>query len=197
MKKVLLIITCLWCALCVSANPVHVSATMNYSSTYRSTGRTGYAYPAGRVHNASIGLAQTPVATMGSTRSTAVSMPAYASAASNNMMSVNTGIYTAASQISGGVTTSQTYSPMGRPRRSGGHHGEADTCPGCIDSNHDGVCDVCGHDIDDLDDEGFCPCAEESGNCGCPISDGWPVWLFLSLLAGAYAVYKKRTSTVQ
>lgn len=185
MKKVLLIITCLWCALCVSANPVHVSASMNYTSTYRGSGRSGI-YHSAPVRSTAVGgsvMAQAPVAAMGST---GVSMGRGIASTSKTAAAPQVrGIYTSASNIVGGVTSAETYASFGAPRKlPSGHAGE---CSHCIDEDDDGYCDRCGMDIYECDEE----------TCWCPLDLNWAVMLFFTLLAGAYAVYKKRTYTLR
>lgn len=183
MKKVLLIITCLWCALCVSANPIHVSASMNYTSTYKGSGRSGMVHSA-PIRSTAMGnsvMAQAPVAAMGST---GISMGSGAATSETAVAPQVRGIYTAASNIVGGVTSAETYASFGAPRKSPGHPGE---CPHCIDENDDGYCDRCGMDIYECDEE----------TCWCPLDLNWAVMLFFTLLAAAYAVYKKRASTLR
>lgn len=53
------------------------------------------------------------------------------------------------------------------------------------------VCSECGHGLE----EG-CHCNEEHGYCPCPISDGWQVWLFMAAMAFAYAIFKKRKTSL-
>lgn len=184
MKKVLLIITCLWCALCVSANPIHVSASMNYTSTYKGSGRSGMVYSA-PVRSTAMGnsvMAQAPVAAMGST---GVSMGRGIASTSETVAAPQVrGIYTAASKIVGGVTSAETYASFGAPRKSIYHPGE---CSHCVDDDEDGNCDRCGMDMMECDEE----------TCWCPLDLNWAVMLFFALLTAAYAVYKKRTSTLR
>lgn len=181
MKKVITIIICLLCALTASA--------VSYAKPYKGAGR-GYIYTT--LHNSqshsSIGsttvLAQAPVAAISSVNSSR-------GISTTNVSStrVQSGIYTSASSISGGVTTYDSgHHHSGHIRKVGGHNGDADECEHCVDGNDDGVCDVCDHAIDD------CTCEEEYGYCRCPLTDGWSVWLFVGILAAAYALYKRRAS---
>lgn len=171
------------CALCVSANPIHVSASMNYTSTYKGSGRSRMVYSA-PVRSTAMGnsvMAQAPVAAMGST-----SIFMSRGIASTSEMATTPpvrGIYTAASNIVGGVTSAETYASFGAPRKSPVHPEE---CPHCIDEDDDGCCDRCGMDIYECDED-----------CWCPLDFNWAAALFMTALAVAYGVYKKRTSTVQ
>lgn len=184
MKKVLLIITCLLCVLCASAGPVHVSASMNYTSTYKGSGRSGMVHSA-PIRSTAMGnsvMAQAPMAAMGST---GVSMGRSMAATSEMAATPQVrGIYTAASKIVGGVTSAETYASFGAPRKSPVHPGE---CSHCVDEDEDDNCDRCGMDMMECDEE----------TCWCPLDLNWAVMLFFTLLAGAYAVYKKRTSTLR
>lgn len=47
------------------------------------------------------------------------------------------------------------------------------------------VCTECGADI-------LGGCQHDPCHCDVPLTDGWQVWLFLTILAGAYAIYKAR-----
>ena len=123
----------------------------------------------------------------------AVSMP--------SVVSVRT-IRTAASSIQGGVTTYDNGNSHKNGPKTVTHPGDptAGECPGCI-YGEEGTCIICGHDpvLDPLEG-GYCECEEceneEDGHCHCtPLSDGWQVWLMMALLAGAYALHKKRTPT--
>lgn len=128
------------------------------------------------------GTAQAPVARMTSTSSMMRSSYGGTSA-STDIVRVQ-GFRTSASKVYGGVTSEQTYASMGgssAPRRAvSGHPGE---CPHCIDENGDDICDRCGMDIYECDED----------TCWCPIGDGKDVWMFMAALAVAYAVYKKHT----
>ena len=167
------------CALTASA--------VSYAKPYKGAGR-GYIYTT--LHNSqshsSIGsstiLAQAPVAAISS-----VNGNRGISSTNVSATRVQSGIYTSASSISGGITTYDSgHHHPGHIRKVGGHHGDADECENCVDDDDDGVCDVCGDEID------ACHCDP----CRCPISDGWQVWLFMGTLAAAYAVYKKRVSVI-
>ena len=199
MKKVLTIIISLLCVLCVSASPIHVSASMNYSSTYKGSGRNGMIYTTSSARMVSIGgggsMAQAPTASMGSTTSSrGIGMTTTAITTAPQV----SGIYTSASAIRGGVTT---YSPRQSraPRREPGHGGNAEGLPGCGCDWHDNgdgtyTCPICGCTWDEYDDAGeeSCHCEAESGYCWCPLDFNWAVSLFMAILAGVYATYKAR-----
>ena len=182
LKKVLSIIVCLLCvALSAIAGPIHVSASMNYSSTYKGSGRAHYGYSARPMHSnmTSAGLAQAPSMTMSSTTSSMGRGITMSNASMTAAPQVR-GIYTAASQVTGGVTTEDTYSPARGPRKIGGRHpGE---CPDCVDGDRDGVCDICECEL----------YACECDDCRCPLDFNAAVALFMALLAGAYAFNKVR-----
>ena len=110
------------------------------------------------------------------------------------------GITTSASAVRGGSTSSDTYARMYQresaqtatsasvTRRGALPPGVCEECHWVQDEFGHWYCEVCGADA--LDGcEGH-----ENGYCWCPITDGWQVWLFLTVLAGTYAVYKKRKS---
>lgn len=165
------------CALTASA--------VSYAKPYKGAGR-GYIYTT--LHNSqshsSIGsstvLAQAPVAAISSVNSSRG-----ISSSNVSLTRVQSGIYTSASSISGGVTTYDTgHHHPGHIRRAGEDHPEGEECECCVDGDGDGVCDVCGDDMDS------CECDP----CRCPITDGWSVWLFVGTLAAAYALYKRRAS---
>ncbi|MBQ4394131.1 MAG: hypothetical protein II825_02365 [Paludibacteraceae bacterium] len=190
MKKVLLIITCLWCSLCVSANPIHVSASMNYTSTYKGSGRSGMVHSA-PIRSTAMGnsvMAQAPVAAMGST---GISMGSGAATSETAAAPQVRGIYTSASNIVGGVTTYDSGQRNAPGRRN------TEVTPGkpgechCEDLNNDGFCDHCGAEYDEFD--GGC----SNDPCWCPLDLNRTVMLFFALLTAAYAVYKKRTSTLR
>lgn len=121
------------------------------------------------------------------------------------------GIYTAASQVRGGVTTGTTYGRMNAPRRAKMEGdplptpGEDDpTLPNCgchwVD-NGDGTytCSICGYTWDELDECCHCQEEENGGYCWCPIGDGWQVWLFMAMLAAGYGcfVIRRREKVVK
>lgn len=182
MKKVITIIICLLCALTASA--------VSYAKPYKGAGK-GYIYTT--LHNSqshsSIGsstvLAQAPVAAISSVNSSRG-----ISTTSVSVTRVQSGIYTSASAISGGITTYDSGHVHGISRKTPGHNGDAEECEHCVDGNGDGVCDRCGCAMDD------CTCEDESGYCWCPLTDGWQVWLFVGILAAAYALYKKRMAVI-
>ena len=121
------------------------------------------------------------------------------------------GIRTAAATVSGGVTTydKAPLRPRGGIRKSGegGGTGGMDDLPeglpncGChwID-NGDGTytCSMCNTTLDEFDIEtgAHCNCVEESGYCWCPLDMNWGAMLFLALLAGGYAMWKKNRHTM-
>ena len=147
-----------------------------------------------RVHsigNGGGGLASAPVATMGSVNGRGVSSSTVASISCAYGIAstprVRSGIYTAASAISGGVTTEETGHHHGSVRRGGTpeHPGEPeDPCPHCVDEDGDGICDICDEEMES------CSCEE----CHCPLDEEWHVWLFVSLIAAIYALCKRRAS---
>lgn len=145
------------------------------------------------------GMASAPVATMGSvssTRGISSNVACGTGGASISTMAtitrVSGSIHTSASSINGGVTTydnsGTSYSPGRGIRRTPGHEGDADEddCPGCVDEDDDGVCDVCGHALDD------CDCEEEHDYCRCPVELDWSALMFLSVMALGYVFTKTR-----
>ena len=99
------------------------------------------------------------------------------------------GFYTCASAIRGGVMSGNTYAQMNRigsPRKSPTHPDDAEECEECIDANGDGVCDVCGCDMDN------CTCAEESGYCWCPLDFDGIAMLYMAMMALGYAVIARK-----
>jgi len=161
------------------------ASALSYASPYKGAGRGGYIYTTSAVHQraASAGMAQAPVASMVSTGSSMGRGIASAATPVASTPSVR-GIQTSASQVYGGVTAADTYASIGAPKRGPSHPGE---CSHCIDENGDDYCDRCGMDIYECDEE----------TCWCPLDLNWAVMLFFTLLAAAYAVYKKRTSTLR
>ena len=164
-------------------------SAVRYASPYSGAGRAGYVYTTSTAHShsASLGMAQSPVASMGSTS-------AYIGRGVSTTMAVSTpavtGFTTAASAIRGGVMASATYARMGVVKREPGHPPAPDECPYCHDDNGDGVCDRCGCAMDD------CTCEDESGYCWCPIDGDWKVWLFMAAIAAAYAASKRKAAVI-
>jgi len=176
------------------------ASALSYASPYRGAGRNGYIHTSAPMRS-SMGtravMAQAPVTTMSSTSAYGIQTTShnYESKAIANDVAVR-GIYTSASAIRGGVTTSDTGNRRGiGPRRSG-------TPP------IPGLCDKCEWEWNpDLDDwecihchhtyEGDSGCQCDPCHCDVPLDFNWAAALFMTTLAGAYAVYKKRTSTVQ
>ena len=102
------------------------------------------------------------------------------------------GIQTSASFVSGGVTSGETYARMSSPiRRGPSGPGNPDWTCGCVDENHDEYCDICGCDLRFVDELGVCEC---DPYCWCPLTFDWKAFLFLSALAGAYALNKARAN---
>ena len=128
-----------------------------------------------------------PVARMTSTSR----MLNYTSSNPNTTFERVQGIRTSASNVYGGITSGDTYSRMySSARRSG----LPDDPHGCYchwewdDELGMWVCTICGSTMSD--DDYF------DGNfhefCPCPIGCDWKAILFLSALAGWYAMYKVR-----
>lgn len=174
MKKIVFIIIGLLCAFTVSA--------VSYGAPYRGAGGAIYST---HHYGASVGstLAQVPVATMHSTTRALSATQPISSSETIVAGTAKHGIYTSASEVRGGVTTDETgggYKPS--VRKSGGS-GVPEPCPGCVDENGDFICDVCGHDIYE------CECGENC-HCNVPLEFGIAEWLFMAVIAGAYALYK-------
>lgn len=186
------------------------ASALSYASPYKGAGRSGYIHTTmhrsqSYSHSGITTMAQAPMATMGSTSAITRGIANSSDAVSANTYDVR-GIQTSASAIQGGQTASQTYNQIAYsgPRRASSStppSSEDDGyCPHChyiwdASLNHGRggwVCESCGCELKD-----GCDCEEESGYCWCPIEFDLEVWLFFASLAGAYAVYKKRTSTVQ
>ena len=164
------------------------ASALSYASPYKGAGRGGYIYTtsSARQHTISTGLAQAPVASMASTSGSYASRGiAYASTSAASVPSVQ-GIRTSASNVSGGITSGDTYSQIGTSGRRRGPELPPGACSHC-DWYYD-------------EETGtwrchYCDCEPEDGECdhNCvPVGDGWEVWLFIAALAGAYALYKVR-----
>ena len=135
-------------------------------------------------------MAQAPVAAMSSTSAYGIQSTSFGeSKATANEIKVR-GIYTSASAIQGGVTSSDIYNRSGAPKR------KSQALP-------PGACPHCDWQYNEETEEWYCPycdCDPEDGECehNCvPIGDGWQVMLFVVALSVAYAIYKKRTCTLQ
>lgn len=186
LKKVYIVIYCLLCTITASA--------VSYASPYKGTGyHTGSVYAS----TSTIGMAQAPVVTMCSTSSykgnSSVGVIGGASTFHRG------GIITAASSVTGGVTT---YTAGGY-----GPHKSRKGDPGVPDDDHCDchwywdevrqlwVCPVCGSTMtqEDAEMDGlFCDKAGDDGHCPCPLNEDKDVWAFIAALAGAYALYKVR-----
>ncbi len=137
-------------------------------------------------------MAQAPIAAMSSTSAYGIQTTSHnhETKAIANDVAVR-GIYTSASAIQGGVTTYDTGSRnvLGR-RKTEIVPGKPGECH-CVDSNGDGYCDHCDAEIDEFD--GGC----SNDPCWCPLDFNGAAALFMTALAVAYAIYKKRTCTLQ
>ena len=198
LKKGLLII---WSLLCTVS-----ACAIGYATPYKGSAHSGYIHTSAPVRSSrsTMGLAQAPMASMSTTSSMSRGI-SYNEPSSTPAVQ---GIYTSASQISGGVMASTTYAQMSIRRAkkedpdTPPSPGDDGYCPGCAghyvwDSslNHGRggwICSSCGCELKD-----GCDCEEEYGYCWCPIDFNWAVALFMTALAAAYAVCKKRTQTVQ
>ena len=198
MKKIVTIIGLLCVVLCVSAGPIHVTATVNYSSPYKGSLYRGGGYSSHSMHASSRAngvIALAPTATMHSTSSYCGSRAE--TAAVQTTLQVR-GITTCASGITGGVTSTDTFTPKGAIRRSGTQLPPTGACGHCqwvnegTEDDPHWVCAVCGCEPED---ECETSCPHSGGDCHCdvPLDFNWSAMLFLSALAGAYAVYKART----
>ena len=159
------------------------ASAVSYGNPYRGAGRNGYVASSVSYHSASTGLSQTPTAVM---KSTSSAVYGSSQRALNDVYAAQQvqGMYTSASAIRGGMTSSDTYGMMfNAPRRSPTHPDDAEECEDCIDLNSDGYCDRCGCDMQD------CNCADESGYCWCPVGDGVDVWAMMIALALAYGIH--------
>lgn len=184
---------------------------VTYASAYKGAGRNGYTYTTSSVRTSapSFGMAQAPVASIGSTRGSSSRGMGHAGGGASVSVPQIKCITTFASNVSGGTTSSETYEHI---HSSGPHKaGSPDTpptpdddgyCEHChyvwdqsLNNGRGGwVCSVCGSELKD-----GCIHMEEEGYCWCPIEDGWQVWLFVAALAAAYMVYKnaRKENTTQ
>ena len=191
MKKIVTIIGLLCVVLCVSAGPIHVTATVKYSSpykgfAYRVNGSSSYSLHA--TSRANSLMAQAPTAAMHSTSSFYGGRAETASV--QNTLQVR-GITTCASGITGGVTTTDAFPPKSSARRS--TPPLPWLCEHCqwinigTEEDPEWVCAVCGCEANfNCDCEGEC-------HCDVPLDLNWSAMLFMGALAGAYAIYKART----
>lgn len=173
---------------------------MSFASPYKGSGR-GYVYTMSSVRLNSSGngggvLAQAPVASMGSTSSSAYHGIVHGGKAAMAMPQI-AGIRTTASSIQGGMTSGATYARLQSIKRGPIIPENPTWTCGCVDENGDEICDICNCELRLVDPEGDCACKDESGYCWCPLDFNWAVALFMAILAAAYGVYKKRTSTLQ
>lgn len=178
---------------------------VSYASPYKGTGRNGWIYLTSSVNHstAATGIAQTPQIAMSSVSrgvSAGVSSRGIVTGRMSTGMVMGTavpvrGIYTSATSVTGGVTT-YSHPHLGSVRKESedpsnpSHHGQPEICQQCIDANGDDVCDRCRCDMDG------CTCATEEGGpgyCWCPLDMNWGAMLFLALLAGGYAMWKKNS----
>ena len=209
LKKVLLIVISMFCAVSVWA--------VSYASPYKGAGRNGGIYLTSGVRHATTaeGMAQTPQIAMSSVSrgvSAGVSSRGIVTGRMSTGMVMGTaapvrGIYTSATDVTGGVTTYDTSAPhRGHIRRTGSETpppgpDDPHACPGCVGhyewdpegnaGDGDWYCTQCGHYYT----EG-CTCATEEGGpgyCWCPLDMNWGAMLFLALLAGGYAMWKKKS----
>ena len=182
------------CLLCVAS-----ASAVTYGNPYRGAGRNGYVATGYR--STSTGLSQAPTATMRSTSSAGYGT-AYA-ATTQAVSGVTTmqvqGMYTAASAVRGGVTSSQTYSAMSGARKAKagivpGNPGSTPPDCGCkwVYNEETGTwtCERCEYEWDEYDEE--CHCEDECGYCWCPIGDGWDVWIMLAVMAVSYVLFMRR-----
>lgn len=185
---------------------------MSYASPYKGTGHGGYIHTTSyaRVHTfggAGGGvMAQAPTASMSSVNRGGSSSGGGASSgggsvrgASRASLPAQTTIHTAAASVRGGVTTQETgHTHHGTIHRGVGGGIQPPENPwtcGCVDEDGDLVCDICGCDLRFTDSDGNCECVDDPygpGYCWCPIGDGWSVWLFMTIIAAAYAHYSVR-----
>ena len=182
------------------------ASALSYATPYRGAGRNGYIHTSAPMRSSMTthsAMAQAPVATMSSTSAYGIqSTSSGESKATANDIKVR-GIYTSASAIQGGVTISDTHCTPNRVsgRRNNTIPGYPDACEHCnwewIDDYYGPglggyVCSNCGAEIKD-----GCDCADDGGYCWCPLDFNWAAALFMTALAVAYAIYKKRTCTLQ
>lgn len=138
-------------------------------------------------------MAQAPIASMSSTGSVGGRGISYGGTTA--AIPQVSGLYTSASSICGGVTTTETYAAMGAhgPRKSveGGPGVPDGSCTECHWVWHPElgyyVCEVCGSTSLDGCDHMY-----EEGYCWCPLDFNGTIALFMTLLACAYALYKVR-----
>ena len=180
---------------------------VSYASPYKGAGRNGGIYLTSGVRHATTaeGMAQTPQIAMSSVSrggNTGVSSRGIVTGRMSTGVVMGTavpvrGIYTSATSVTGGVTTSTTYASMTlpklTPRRSQAFPG-APECSECYDNNGYNLCDACGCNL-----LNGCDCATDPtgpGYCWCPLELNWGAMLFLALLAGGYAMWKKNRHTM-
>ncbi len=134
------------------------------------------------------GYTQTPVVSMRST-SSMLSSPAGKGIVPSQTQVY--GIRTYASNVTGGVTSGETFGHVGSIRRTTPtppQPGDPGFCPYCQWELKDGewYCPICKRFIYDE-----CGCEHDHGHCDCPIESDWKILFFLSALAGVYKSYKQ------
>ena len=182
------------------------ASALSYASPYRGAGRNGYIHTSAPMRSSMTthsAMAQAPVATMSSTSAYGTST---SKVANGNYGAVRTLCRTTyATTISAcGTNSAETYSNISAshlPASIGARRNEPPFVPsvadcGCHDDNGDGRCDVCDQDMSDIHYDG-CEHLEEDGYCWCPLDFNWAAALFMTALAVVYAIYKKRTCTLQ
>ncbi len=181
------------------------ASALSYASPYRGAGRNGYIHTSVPMRSSMTthsSMAQAPVAAMSSTSAYGIQNTSsnYESKAIANDVAVR-GIHTSASAIQGGVTTYDTGSRNVPGRRKADKNtpptpDDPGYCSGCgghyFWNGYDWECEVCHCELMD-----GCDCANEGGYCWCPLDFNWAAALFMTALAVAYAIYKKRTCTLQ
>ena len=156
--------------LCTSASPLYMTSSSR--NTYSASYSTG-------------DLSRAPIVHMTSTSRMMNYMP------SNSATSFECvrGITTVASSVMGGTTTYDTGAPFSQRRSKGAFL--PDVCEHCNwvwdEEEDDYVCTVCGSHA-----QWGCDHMHDYGYCWCPVECDWKAILFLSALAGWYAMYKVR-----
>lgn len=173
-----MIIIGLLCAVCTFA--------VSYATPYKGSGYSSYAVGYMRTSAPVMGIAQAPVATMSST---SASLSVGVTRSQDQGIGTNRGIYTSASAVRGGVTTSDS---------AAGRKG----APGIkkTPSLPPGACEDCTWVYDE--ERGvwyclYCDCEPEDGHCEhhcVPLEFDESVWLLMAAMVMAYVAGKQYAS---